>query len=45
MENIGIINSYGVLNGSDLNNTDYLKQAYELGKSLQEADYANIKIK
>jgi len=33
MENIGIINAYNVLNGSDLDEK-YLKQAYELGKSL-----------
>ena len=34
MENIGIVNAFNVLNGEDLNNTDYLKQAYNLGKSL-----------
>lgn len=33
MDNIKIINAYGVLNGSDLNSTNYLKQAYELGKT------------
>ena len=34
MENIGMVNAIGILNGSDLDNTDFLKQAYELGKSL-----------
>ncbi len=34
MDNIGTVNATGISNGSDLDNTDYLKQAYNLGKSI-----------
>ena len=34
MENIGTVNAMGVLNGTDLDNTDYLKKAYNLGKEI-----------